>query len=273
MLYSEKLTEAVKSLSEKISAIPDVAIVLGSGLGSIADSVGSPKVVRYEEIPFWPRSTAPGHAGKLVFGELEGTKVVLMQGRVHYYEGYTMEEVVFPVRVLGLLGVKTLVVTNASGGINESIPAGGIVAIEDHINFMGTNPLIGENDDKSGPRFPDMTEAFDREYIGRLEKAAKKENIDLYRGIYIAFSGPSFETPAEIRMAKTMGADLVGMSTVPEVIAANHMGIRVCGISCVANAAAGISKNKLTHQEVLDTMKGSSESLCRLIFAFLRELR
>ncbi len=273
MLYSEKLSEAVRSLSGKISTMPDVAIILGSGLGSVAESVEGPKVIRYDDIPFWPRSTAPGHAGKLVFGKLEGVNVVIMQGRVHYYEGYTMEEVVLPVRVLGRLGIKTLVVTNASGGINEDIPPGGIVAIEDHINFMGTNPLIGENDDEIGPRFPDMTEAYDKEYIIKLETAAKAENIRLDRGVYIAFSGPSFETPAEIRMAKTLGADLVGMSTVPEVIAANHMGIRICGISSVANAAAGISKNKLAHQEVLDTIKGSSESLCRLIFAFLREIR
>ncbi|MDD4160138.1 MAG: purine-nucleoside phosphorylase, partial [Synergistaceae bacterium] len=216
---------------------------------------------------------APGHAGKLIFGNLDGIQAAVMQGRVHYYEGYTMEEVVLPVRVLGLLGIKTLIVTNASGGINTEIPPGGIVAIEDHINFMGTNPLIGENDEVLGVRFPDMTEAYDREYILKLRTAAEKEDLRLYKGVYVAFSGPSFETPAEIRMAKAIGADIVGMSTVPEVIAANHMGIRVCGISCVANAAAGISKNKLTHQEVLDTMKNSSESICRLISAFLREIR
>lgn len=273
MLYSEKLSEAVRYLSGKIEARPDVAIILGSGLGALADNIETAAVIAYENIPYWPRSTAPGHAGKLIFGDLEGTNVVIMQGRVHYYEGYTMEEVVFPIRVLGRIGIRTLIVTNASGGIDPDIPTGGLVAVEDHINFMGTNPLIGENDDDFGPRFPDMTEAYDREYIRKLERAAEKDNVRLDKGVYIAFSGPSFETPAEIRMAKTLGADLVGMSTVPEVITANHMGIRVCGISCVANAAAGISKNRLSHQEVLDTMKESSASLCRLICAFLREIR
>lgn len=273
MLYSEKISGAIKFLSGKIDKKPEIALILGSGLGSLAESIENPSVIPYQDIPYWPRSTAPGHAGKLIFGTLEGVSTVIMQGRAHYYEGYTMEEVVFPVRVLGRLGIKTLIVTNASGGINTDIPPGGIVAIQDHINFMGTNPLIGENDDEMGPRFPDMTEAYDREYIQKLERAAEKENISLNRGTYVAFSGPSFETPAEIRMAGAFGADVVGMSTVPEVITANHMGIRVCGISCVANAAAGISKNKLTHQEVLDTMKNSSATICRLISAFLREIR
>jgi len=273
MLYSEKISEAFIFLSGKTNQKPKRAIILGSGLGSLAESIEDPKVIPYRDIPYWPRSTAPGHAGKLVFGNLEGVPTVIMQGRVHYYEGYTMEEVVFPVRVLGKFGIRTLIVTNASGGINTDIPPGGIVAVQDHINFMGTNPLIGENNDESGPRFPDMTEAYDREYIQKLEAAAEKENIKINKGTYIAFSGPSFETPAEIRMAEALGADIVGMSTVPEVITANHMGIRVCGISCVANAAAGISKNKLTHQEVLDTMKNSSASICRLISAFLREIR
>lgn len=273
MLYSEKISEAINFISGKIGQKPKRGIILGSGLGSLAESIEDPKVIPYTDIPYWPRSTAPGHAGKLVFGSLEGVPTIIMQGRVHYYEGYTMEEVVFPVRVLGKLGIKTLIVTNASGGINTDIPPGGIVAIQDHINFMGTNPLIGENNDEVGPRFPDMTEAYDREYIQKLEVAAEKQNIKINKGTYIAFSGPSFETPAEIRMAEALGADIVGMSTVPEVITANHMGIRVCGISCVANAAAGISKNKLTHREVLDTMKNSSASICRLISAFLRENR
>lgn len=272
MLYSEKISEAIKFISEIIDQKPKRAIILGSGLGSLAESIECPKVIPYDDIPYWPRSTAPGHAGKLIFGIMEGIPTVIMQGRVHFYEGYTMQEVVFPVRVLGQIGINTLIVTNASGGINTDIPPGGIVVIQDHINFMGTNPLIGENDDELGTRFPDMTEAYDREYIQMLESAAEKENICLNRGTYIAFSGPSFETPAEIRMAEAIGADIVGMSTVPEVITANHMGIRVCGISCVANAAAGISKNKLTHQEVLDTMKNSSASICRLISAFLREI-
>ena len=273
MLYTEKIVEALKFLTKEVAIKPTLGLILGSGLGSLAESMKDPKIIPYNEIPHWPHSTAPGHAGKLLFGELEGISTVIMQGRVHYYEGYKMEEVIFPVRVLGLFGIKTLIVTNASGGINRDIPPGGIVAIEDHINFMGSNPLIGENDEDLGLRFPDMSEAYDKEYIEKLFTAAKKENIKLNKGIYIAFSGPSFETPAEIRMARVLGADAVGMSTVPEVIAANHMGIRVCGISCVANAAAGISENKLTHKEVLATMEKSSNSICRLISAFLKEIK
>ena len=273
MLYSEKIAEALNFLTKEVAIKPRIGLILGSGLGSLAENMKEPKVIPYSDIPHWPHSTAPGHAGKLLFGELEGISTVIMQGRVHYYEGYRMEEVIFPVRVLGLLGIKTLIVTNASGGINRDILPGGIVAIEDHINFMGSNPLIGENDDELGLRFPDMSEAYDKEYIEKLFEAAEKENISLKRGIYIAFSGPSFETPAEIRMARVLGADAVGMSTVPEVIAANHLGIRVCGISCVANSAAGISQNRLTHREVLETMEKSSDSICRLISAFLKEIK
>ena len=184
-----------------------------------------------------------------------------------------MAEVTFPVRVLGQLGIKALVVTNASGAVNTDIAPGSIVAIEDHINYMGTNPLIGVNNDDWGTRFPDMTAAYDKEFLRVLEHAAAKEGIALRRGVYIAFSGPSFETPAEIRMTRTFGADIVGMSTVPEVIAANHMGIRVLGISCAANYAAGITSEKLTHQEVLETMSKAGESVARLIEAFIEEVR
>lgn len=272
MHISEKLNQAADHLRGKISSKPEIAIILGSGLGALADSVEDRETVSYGEIPFWPRSTVVGHAGRLVAGKLCGKNVVIMQGRVHYYEGYSMEEVTFPVRALGLLGVKSLIVTNASGGINTEVPPGTLYAITDHINFMGSNPLIGENLEEFGPRFPDMTHAYDGEYIEKLTTAANKQNIRLERGVYMAFSGPSFETPAEIRMARALGADLAGMSTVPEVIAAGHMGMRVCGISCVANYAAGITNEKLTHAEVLEAIAAASDSVIKLIGAFLAEI-
>lgn len=272
MYLVEKIQQAVEYLEQNISVKPEVAIILGSGLGALADYIENAEVVKYADIPFWPRSTVIGHAGRLVVGYLSGKPVIVMQGRVHYYEGYTMEEVVFPTRVLGRLGAKSLVVTNASGGINTEIPPGTLYVITDHVNFMGTNPLIGENLNDFGSRFPDMTHAYDAEYIKKMETAAAKENIRLERGVYMGFSGPSFETPAEIRMARTLGADLAGMSTVPEVIVANHMSMRVCGISCVANFAAGIKDAKLTHMEVLEAMSGASDSIIRLIRAFMAEI-
>lgn len=271
MYHWDKVDEAVKYLEKRMTVRPRAALVLGSGLGSVAEHVEGAQAIPYEEIPNWPRSTAPGHAGRLVVGTLHGTPVAVMQGRVHFYEGYSMAEVTFPARVLALLGAKMLVVTNASGSINKDILPGSIVAIEDHLNLMGTNPLIGTNNDDWGPRFPDMTEAYDRQLLAVLERAAAREGIALKRGIYAAFSGPSFETPAEVRMAQKLGADIVGMSTVPEVIIANHMGVRVVGISCAANYGAGMSPTKLSHREVLEATAKCGESLARLVEAFLAE--
>lgn len=273
MQYYEKVDEARLFIEQKIKIKPEAAIILGSGLGKLADTVEKHVILPYSDIPYWPRSTAPGHAGKLVAGTLEGKPLVIMQGRVHYYEGYKMDEVTFPVRVFGSMGIKALVVTNASGGVREDITPGTITAITDHINYMGDNPLIGENNDEWGTRFPDMTQAYDEELLKTLRAAADKENIRLKTGVYMAFSGPSFETPAEIRMARALGADMVGMSTVPEVIAANHMGIRVCGISCAANYAAGITDERLTHAEVLANMNRAADSICALILSFFREAR
>ncbi|MDR1916571.1 MAG: purine-nucleoside phosphorylase [Synergistaceae bacterium] len=272
MINTEKTTEAMAAINRKTSHRPIAGIILGSGLGSVAEAIEDAVAIPYEEIPYWPRTTATGHAGRLVMGSLEGISVVAMQGRVHYYEGYSMDEVTFPVRIFGELGVRTLIATNASGGINLGYKPGDLVAIYDHINFMGINPLIGANNEHWGPRFPDMTYAYDRDYITLLENAAKEERIQLRKGVYIAFTGPSYETPAEIRMSRVLGADLVGMSTVPEVIAANHMGMRVAGISCVSNYAAGVTSEKLHHQEVLDGMARAANSMVRLIRAFLRGL-
>ena len=273
MLLSEKVELAKEYIKTKIEAVPDIAVVLGSGLGSLADEVESQVIIPYTDIPYWPRSTVTGHAGRLVIGKLHGTPVIMMQGRVHYYEGYSMTEVTFPTRVLAVLGIKAIVLTNASGGVNTDIKPGTIVAIQDHINYMGINPLIGENNPDWGVRFPDMTMAYDRDCIKLTCDIAEREGILLRKGVYIAFSGPSFETPAEIRMARILGADVVGMSTVPEVIAANHMGVRVCGISCVANYGAGITDNKLTHQEVMDAMNAASGSLCKLVSKFIKEVK
>ncbi len=272
MINAEKSTEALAAIQRRTTLRPAVGIVLGSGLGAVAEAIENSVTIPYEEIPYWPRTTAVGHAGRLIVGTLDGVPVVAMQGRVHYYEGYSMDEVTFPVRILGELGIHTLFATNASGGVNLGYAPGDLVAIYDHINFMGTNPLIGENNDKWGPRFPDMTYAYDRTYIDTLLGVARELGITLHKGVYIAFTGPSYETPAEIRMARTMGADLVGMSTVPEVIVANHMGIRVAAVSCVSNYAAGVTANKLHHQEVLDGMARAASSLTDLIRGFLRKM-
>ncbi|MDR0764510.1 MAG: purine-nucleoside phosphorylase [Synergistaceae bacterium] len=267
-----KVTEALTFVTERIASRPRVGIVLGSGLGCIADAVENPVAIPYGDIPHWPRTTAQGHAGRLVLGELEGVKVVVMQGRVHHYEGYSASEVTFPIRVLGELGISTLFATNASGGVNLGYRPGDLVAVYDHINFMGINPLAGRNNEKWGPRFPDMSYAYDHEYLEMLESAAAEEKIPLRRGVYIAFSGPSFETPAEIRMARVMGADIVGMSTIPEVITANHMNVRAAAVSCVANFAAGVKPEKLRHQEVLDSMARAARSMERLLRGFLRKI-
>ena len=270
MINTEKTTETLAAINRRIDISPAAGIILGSGLGAVADSIEDAVTIPYEEIPYWPRTTAIGHEGRLIFGRIEDVPVVAMQGRVHYYEGYAMDEVTFPVRIFGKLGVKSLIATNASGGVNLGYAPGDLVAIYDHINFMGTNPLIGANDDASGPRFPDMTYAYDREYIDILTDVARSCGITLHKGVYIAFTGPSYETPAEIRMSRALGADVVGMSTVPEVIVANHMGMRVCAISCVSNHAAGVTTTKLHHKDVLEGMARASGNLAAIIRGFLR---
>ena len=271
MYYWDKVEEAQKFIEKRSAFSPEAAVILGSGLGEVAERVEEAEAIPYEEIPYWPRSTAPGHAGRLVIGRLAGRHVAVMQGRVHYYEGYTMQEVIFPTRVLASLGIKALVATNASGGVNMDFRPGTIAAIADHINLMGVNPLAGVNNDKWGARFPDMTEAYDKKFIKTLEAVAREEKIELKKGVYAAFSGPSFETPAEVRMARILGADMVGMSTVPEVLTANHMGVRVLGISCAANYAAGITQEKLTHEDVLSVMEKCGGDVSRLVMRFLSE--
>jgi purine-nucleoside phosphorylase len=255
---------------------PKIALVLGSGLGEFADEFTSATRIPYSKIPQFPHSTAIGHAGQLVIGKVEGVAVVAMQGRVHLYEGYSAKEVAFPLRVFGRLGVKAVILTNAAGGIKEGFTQGRLVSISDHINLQGTNPLTGPNEEKFGPRFPDMTMAYDREFRELVRREAAGLGIDLGEGVYAGLAGPSYETPAEIRHLRTIGADLVGMSTVPEVIAARHGGMRVLGISCVTNAAAGILDQPLDHDEVLATaerVKGQFIGLLRAIIpAMAKEL-
>ena len=251
---------------------PRVAVVLGSGLGAFADALSNPLEVPYSEIPNWPVSTAVGHAGRLVFGWLGDLDIVVMAGRVHLYEGYSPQQVTFGVRVLACLGVKSMVFTNAAGGINLKLGRGGLVLISDHINLQGANPLVGPNDDSLGPRFPDMSEAYSARYRKIAKQAGQELGIELSEGVYAALSGPSYETPAEIRYLRTIGADVVGMSTVPEVIVANHMGAQVLGISCVTNMAAGILPQKINHAEVLETGAMVRDTLLRLLKVVLPRL-
>jgi purine-nucleoside phosphorylase len=249
--------------------VPAIAVVLGSGLGAFADELKDSIVIPYGDIPNFPRSTAVGHAGRLVIGKIGALTVAAMQGRVHQYEGYSSREAAFPVRVLGRCGVKSLVLTNAAGGINSAYQKGALVVLSDHINLQGNNPLNGPNDDRLGPRFPDMTEVYRRSYRRLALDAAGELGIDLKEGVYAALPGPSYETPAEIRYLRTIGADLVGMSTVPEVIVARHMGIHVLAISCVTNMAAGLSEGEINHAEVLATGERVRGTFVALLTAVL----
>ena len=240
-------------LKEKGLAVPALAIVLGSGLGDFANDLKDSLAIPYEEIPNFPRSTAIGHAGRLVVGKLGDVTLAAMQGRVHQYEGYTVKQAAFPVRVFGRMGLKAVILTNAAGGINPKYGQGALVLISDHINLQGTNPLSGANEERFGPRFPDMSEAYAKEFRKIASDEAHRLGIELHEGVYVALAGPSYETPAEIRYLRVIGADLVGMSTVPEVIVARHMGVKVMAISCVTNMAAGLSDRTINHEEVLET--------------------
>ena len=244
---------AAKFILSKTKLRPKTALVLGSGLGAFADELTGPTKIPYQKIPGFPRSTAVGHAGQLVIGKVGSIEVAVMQGRVHFYEGYGAREVVFPMRVLGRLGIRSAILTNAAGGIALGYKQGALVVIRDHINLQGMNPLIGPNDERFGPRFPDMTQAYWKQYRKIALAEAERLGIEVHEGVYAALSGPSYETPAEIRYLRTIGADLVGMSTVPETIVARQMGIRVLGISCVTNMAAGILDQPINHAEVMET--------------------
>ncbi|MBL1227808.1 purine-nucleoside phosphorylase [Enterococcus sp. BWB1-3] len=252
MTLTENLQETILYIKNQGVKEIDFALILGSGLGELADEIQDVVKIPYHKIPHFPVSTVVGHAGQLVYGTLSGKKVLAMQGRFHFYEGYSMETVVYPVRVIAMLKAHSLIVTNASGGVNTTFEPGDLMLITDQINNMGTNPLIGMNVDEMGPRFPDMSQAFDGAYQKIAVQAAEKLNIQLRKGIYMGGTGPSYETPAEIHFARKIGADGVGMSTVPEVIVAVHSGLRVLGISCITNLAAGMQE-VLNHEEVIET--------------------
>jgi len=266
----ERLDEAAAAVRERTTLRPSIGVVLGSGLGAFADALDEPVAVRFAEIPHFPASTVVGHSGALVVGRCRGVPVAVLKGRVHFYEGYRLDEVVFPVRVLGRLGVKTLVVTNAAGAINTAFAAGDLMVIEDHINLLG-NPLLGPNEEALGPRFPDMTEAYDRALRDAAEAACRAAAVPCRRGVYVSIPGPSYETPAEIRMFRTLGADAVGMSTVPEVIAARHMGMRVVGLSCLTNMAAGVTDRRLDHRDVLATGERVKAALLEVLARLVAE--
>ena len=253
MSLNYKITETSQYIMDKVNVKPEIGFILGSGLGVLADKIENPKIIPYSEIPHFPQSTVHGHAGELVFGEFQGKKVLAMKGRFHYYEGYPLEVVTFPVRVMKALGVTTLIVTNAAGGVNESFEPGDLMIIEDHLNLSNNNPLIGPNDEKLVVRFPDMSNAYNKNLITLAEKTAEELNIKVKKGVYTFLSGPTYETPAEIKMLQKIGADAVGMSTVPEVIVAVHSGLKVLGISCITNMASGILDQPLNHEEVIET--------------------
>ncbi len=252
MIY-EKAQEAAEFIASKYDKPIQAALVLGSGLGAFAEDVENKVVVPYQEIPHFARSTVEGHAGRLVLGEVEGVSVAVQQGRFHFYEGYELSEVTFPMRVFGLLGIKNVIITNAAGSVNTDFPQGSLMLIRDHLNMLGANPLRGRNDERFGARFPDMTEVYATNFQEIAKAEAKKMNLSLKRGVYCALSGPSYETPSEIRMIRILGADAVGMSTVPEAIVARHQGMKILGISCITNLAAGISGEEINHQEVMET--------------------
>jgi purine-nucleoside phosphorylase len=274
----EKAVAATDFIKSKYGKEISTAIVLGSGLGAFADSLTKAVRIPYEEIPGFARSTVEGHAGQLVLGEIDGLKVAIQQGRFHYYEGYDMDQVTLPVRTFGLMGIKNLILTNAAGSLNTDMPPGSLMLISDHLNCLGVNPLRGANDSRFGPRFPDMSEVYDREFQQianshatniaqeRFDQGRDKELTDfMHRGTYCALSGPTYETPAEIRMYRMLGADAVGMSTVPEAIAARHQGTRVLGISCITNFAAGMNDEVINHNEVMETGQQVAEVFGELL--------
>jgi purine-nucleoside phosphorylase len=268
----ERVEEAAQSLRLRWGTLPETAIVLGSGLGDFADNLLDAIVTPYGEIPHWPASQVVGHAGRLVLGRIAGKRVAALSGRVHFYEGHGLATVVFATRVMGRLGVKQIVLTNAAGGINTSFAQGALMIIDDHINALGTNPLVGANEDRFGLRFPDMSEVYSARLRKIAHEAARASGVPVSHGVYVAVHGPSYETPAEIRAFRTLGADAIGMSTVPEAIAARHMGMEVLGISCITNMAAGVLPQPLVHEEVMETARRVRGSFIALLEGIIERL-
>lgn len=270
-MFYDHVKESADYIKERIEDSYDVAIVLGSGLGSLVDIMEDKIIIAYQDIPHFPQSHVKGHEGNLVFGSIGRTKVMALQGRFHYYEGFTMKEVAYPMYVMKLLGIPDLIITNACGGINPSFQPGDLMIIDDFINSVGTNPLFGDNDERFGPRFPDMSEPYSKVLRDCAVQAADELGISYQRGVYTLFQGPYYETAAEIRMFSRLGSDAIGMSTVPETIAANYLGIRVLGIACITNMATGIRKEKHSHEEVLQMANASSKTLCSWMQKLIEE--
>ena len=265
MDYLTQIQEAKEFLQKKITSVPDVAVILGTGLGSLAEHIENKTTIKYADIPHFPLSTVEGHAGEFIIGNIGSKHVIAMSGRFHFYEGYSMKEVTFPVRVMKALGINKLIVTNAAGGMNPNFKAGDLMIITDHINMMGTNPLIGKNYDELGPRFPDMSQAYNKEFTELALKTAKELNIEVQTGNYLAVSGPMFETPAELRLFRNMGGDAVGMSTIPEVIVANHSGMKVLGVSCITDMAIADGLEPLDNDRVIATAEKAKFKFVELI--------
>lgn len=265
MDYLKMINESRDYILSRIKNKPQIAVILGTGLGTLADYIEDRIVIKYKDIPHFPQSTVAGHAGEFIIGRIGDKNVIAMNGRFHYYEGYKMDEVTFPVRVIKALGVNDIIVTNASGGMNPEFEAGDLMIITDHINMLGDNPLIGKNYEELGPRFPDMSNAYSKEYIELSKKVCEKLDISVKRGVYVAVSGPNYETPAELRMLRLIGADAVGMSTIPEVIVANHMGMKVFGVSCITDMAIADNLEPLDHEKVMETANKAKEKFVKLI--------
>ncbi|QQT91237.1 purine-nucleoside phosphorylase [Peptoniphilus harei] len=266
------MNKSIDYIKGKIKNQPEIGIVLGSGLGDFADSIEDKIEIPYTEIPGFPVSTVKGHDGKLIFGKINSKEVCVMKGRIHYYEGYDIKEVVYPIEVLAGLGIKTLILTNAAGGVNTDFEPADLMIINDHINLMGKNPLIGPNDEDLGPRFPDMTDLYNKDLIEVAEKSAKKLGIDIQEGVYMYFTGPSYETAAEVRMARILGADAVGMSTVPEAIIARHRGLKILGISTITNMSTGILDTPLDHTEVVEVGQEVAGKFKELLKEIIEEI-
>lgn len=273
MNYEERINNAANYIKSKIDSKPEIGIILGTGLGSLAEYIKNPIIIDYKDIPEFPVSTVAGHAGRLLIGDLNGKKVIAMQGRFHYYEGYSMQDITLPVRAMKKLGIKLLIASNACGGLNPDFSAGDIMAITDHINMMGSNPLIGANLEEYGPRFPDMSEVYNKEYISQLQAISKKQNIQLQQGVYCGVSGPNYASKAELRMLITIGADAIGMSTIPECMVARHSGLKVLGLSCITDMAIPDTMTSPTHEEILKVAEGVKPKFVSLLSQFIEEVQ
>lgn len=271
-LITQYIQETVSWIKNQITEKPQLAIVLGSGLGEFAREIEIEKKFSYSEVPHFQKTTVEGHSGNLIFGKIAGKRIAALQGRFHFYEGHPMSSVVFPIRTLALLGVDTFILTNSAGGLKDGMEAGDLMILDDHINMMGANPLMGPNIKEFGPRFPDMTEAYDKKLIALMETILKKHQVRHHKGVYCALSGPTYETPAEVRLLKMLGADAVGMSTVPETIAAHHLGARVTALSCISNLGAGIAKHKLSHAEVTETAQRVEKQFSAVLKDFIAQI-